>query len=284
MRGKKDGGGGGIFIAAVGCLSSLLFHGTLAYLVAYPALYHDREGYDLHCRREEGPMSSLAARSARPVPEWCERGASGRRFSLYAHVQRKYWNVGLFRYYEVRQIPNFILALPVLALSFAAVATWIARSWDRHGANRNAGAETGVRGVAAGALRWAFLALDASSGHDSAGGGIPPSAPSPSSRTRTLLLGPELLPDYAALAGFALVGAFVAHVQVSTRLIFSSCPAIYWFLSGVLVRPTVNDHKGDAGRGSFRQRVTQAPWLIYSYFALYNILGVIMHVNWLPWT
>jgi phosphatidylinositol glycan class V len=190
--------------------------------------------------------------------------------------------VGLFRYYEARQIPNFVLALPVLALSFAAVSTWIARSWDRHGANREAGTTgTGVRGVTASALRWAFLALDASSGHASAGGGIPSNA---SSGTRTLLLGPELLPHYAVLAGFALVGTFVAHVQVSTRLIFSSCPAIYWFLSGVLVRPTANDQKGDVGKGCSWQRAAQAPWFIYSYFALYNILGVIMHVNWLPWT
>jgi phosphatidylinositol glycan class V len=288
-EGRRGGGGVTIAIAAVGCLSSLLFHGTLAYLVAYPVLYHDQRGYEYHCRREkEGPVRSLAASSTRRVPAWCDRGGMDRRrFSLYAHVQRKYWNVGLFRYYEARQIPNFVLALPVLALSFAAVSTWIARSWDRHGANREVGTTgTGVCGVAVGALRWVFLAMDASSGHSSASGGILSNASSSpsSSGTITLLLGPELLPHYAVLAGFALVGAFVAHVQVSTRLIFSSCPAIYWFLSDMLARSTVNDQKGDVVKGCSWQRATQAPWLVYSYFALYNILGVIMHVNWLPWT
>jgi hypothetical protein len=26
------------------------------------------------------------------------------------------------------------------------------------------------------------------------------------------------------------------------------------------------------------------PLILYGYFGLYNLLGVVMHVNWLPWT
>ncbi|KAL3809678.1 hypothetical protein ACHAXA_004229 [Cyclostephanos tholiformis] len=266
--------------AVVKCISLFLFHLTLASLVAYPTLYHDRRGYDYHCleypmERLQSPADLLTHR----VPAWCEHGKMDRRFSLYALVQRKYWNVGLFRYYEIKQIPNFILALPVLALSSAAVVSWIARSWDRHIVNRGKKiTATSIGGVARDLLRWVFLALDSSSGHSPAGGNITPHASS-SSETRKLL-GPEVLPTYAVLAGFAIVGAFIAHVQVSTRLIFSSCPAIYWYISGMLV----NDHKGNIKKKEFGGRVTQAPLLLYSYFALYNILGVIMHVNWLPWT
>jgi len=36
---------------------------------------------------------------------------------VYGHVQRVYWNVGLFRYYELKQLPNFALAGPVLLLA-----------------------------------------------------------------------------------------------------------------------------------------------------------------------
>lgn len=37
--------------------------------------------------------------------------------AMYMFIQREYWNVGLFRYYELKQLPNFLLAAPVLILS-----------------------------------------------------------------------------------------------------------------------------------------------------------------------
>lgn len=43
---------------------------------------------------------------------WC----SARLPNAYGYVQATYWNVGLFRYWELAQLPNFILAAPVLLL------------------------------------------------------------------------------------------------------------------------------------------------------------------------
>ena len=103
--------------------SSLLFHVALASLVAMPALHHDWQGYNHHC------TSSQLTPSSTIKPAWCNKYG---RFSLYAHVQRKHWNVGFLKYYEMKQIPNFILALPVLVLSFTAAALWIRQSWNRH--------------------------------------------------------------------------------------------------------------------------------------------------------
>lgn len=261
--------------AAVKIISMLLFHGALASLVAIPVLFHDWRGYNFHC---------ISMKPQQSIPEWCEH--DGRQFSLYAHVQRKHWNVGLFRYYELKQIPNFLLALPLLTLSIAAVVMWILHSWNRHITSENdvRGSIRGFRLVAhniRALLQWAYLALDASTNE---------SSDRPSSRSTVLLLGPQFLSHYAILAGFALVGAFVAHVQISTRLICSSCPALYWFLSCLLVHGVVNDEKmasrvksrDDVGR--LLSCASLVALLLYSYFVLYNILGVVLHVNFLPWT
>lgn len=82
----------------------------------------------------DAPGGSAATHSARPTPTriahrdrplpagWCERIAP----DLYAHVQHAYWGVGLFRYYQLRQLPNFALAAPALALCAAGCAASVA--------------------------------------------------------------------------------------------------------------------------------------------------------------
>ena len=59
-----------------------------------------------------------------------EEGYSGPSLGLYSHIQAKYWGNGLFAYYQIKQIPNFVLAAPVLLASLTvvwSVSLWVIR-------------------------------------------------------------------------------------------------------------------------------------------------------------
>ena len=207
--------------------------------LAYGSIgWHNFRGYSIHCVEFVGIR-----------PAWCEQGLW---FNLYGHVQRKYWNVGFLRYFQLKQIPNFLLASPVLMLSTVATITWIRMNWKL--------LNDGTKALPHRVALWSVTALQIFAGEKCQA--IPLSTPG-----EILQGSPYLLGFYAVLAASTLLGFTMAHVQISTRLICSSCPALYWFLAGALTKK--NKQFGDA---------------IIGFFLVYNILGVAMHPNWLPWT
>ena len=106
--GGADGAGAPTPRAAAATLLRAL---AMCALVVAPSLAFQLHGYRTFCA-----AATRATRDA--APAWCRERVP----SIYAHVQRTYWNVGFLRYYELKQLPNFALAAPALALAFAAVA------------------------------------------------------------------------------------------------------------------------------------------------------------------
>ncbi len=151
-----------------------------AALVLLPSAAFQRFGYVQLC----GPEA--------PTPRpWCTAGGLP---SVYAFVQGEYWGVGLFRYWQVKQLPNFALAAPALVLAALGTVGFLRRV-----------------PLSACTDFW-FL-------------GRRSSARSPASLG---LFAPEVAPfvfHWALLASAALL---VMNVQVATRFL-SSCPALYWF-------------------------------------------------------
>jgi len=218
--------------------------------VLYPFVHHDKDGLAKHCHHDF-------------VSEVCSTAVKN-NFSLYGYVQLKYWNVGLFRYYQLKQVPNFLLASPIIILSSLAVGKWILLSWSRwklscqkKGRERQISSLNCLSAMIRKILQWAFFSLSEMETDEF--------------NCDEVLLGRRALPHYAVLCAYVLIGTCLSHVQITTRLVASSCPSFYWFVVHLLLLPTQN---------STTIRKNMLKW----YFLLFNILGCILHTTWLPWT
>ena len=81
--------------------------------VLAPFVIFQLYGYSLYCM-------SQASFSRKYNSPWCDNWIP---FS-YSYIQDTVWNVGFLRYFEVKQIPNFVLAAPVIILSLRAVLVY----------------------------------------------------------------------------------------------------------------------------------------------------------------
>lgn len=130
-------------------------------------------------------------------------------FGTYAHIQKKYWNVGFLHYYTFKQLPNILLALPIAMIASATISL---------------------------------------------------------SHNEPLLL------KYRVHLGLVLfTGACFAHTEILTRLLLASCPIVYVGIARLFLQC---QHK----------RTGILLSLLFSYIVVFNILGVLLHANFFPWT
>ncbi|XP_074161800.1 GPI mannosyltransferase 2 [Sminthopsis crassicaudata] len=200
-------------------------------------------------------------------PSWC----AWRLPLVYSYVQDVYWNVGFLRYFELQQVPNFLLAGPM-----AILGAWAAWTY-----------------VTANLRHCLTLGLLSKAGR---GDGKPPSG----------FHSPQVFVYLAHSTALLLFGTLCMHVQVLTRFLGSSTPIVYWFPAHLLqdrepllwtqyaVPGKISAMRSLLGQGAPENPiwglvckwracspVTQA---ILAYFLSYWLLGLLLHCNFLPWT
>ncbi|XP_056365083.1 GPI mannosyltransferase 2 isoform X2 [Oenanthe melanoleuca] len=205
-------------------------------------------------------------------PPWCSQ-----RFPVvYSYIQDTYWNVGFLRYFELRQIPNFLLALPVTLLCSWAAWTYVSTN-PRHcltlGLERRKTEERG--------------------------------------KARDGFCGPAAFVYVVHSTALLLFGFSCMHVQVLTRFLGSSSPILYWFPAYLLQehepllqstgtdnpksgKPLLGKSASSCGKGTSDNPVvtlllnwrslTPLSKSILGFFLGYWLLGLILHCNFFPWT
>ncbi|NXJ70942.1 PIGV mannosyltransferase, partial [Rostratula benghalensis] len=205
-------------------------------------------------------------------PPWCSQ-----RFPVvYSYIQDVYWNVGFLRYFELKQIPNFLLALPVTLLGSWAAWTYVVAN-PRH-----------------------CLTL-----------GLERRKSGEESKPRAGFCCPAVFVYVVHATVLLAFGFFCMHVQVLTRFLGSSSPLLYWFSAHLLQehepllrsegtaaapseKPPGGKSPGSCGKGPSENPllrlllncglITPLGKGILGFFLTYWLLGLILHCNFLPWT
>ncbi|XP_061453375.1 GPI mannosyltransferase 2 isoform X2 [Rhineura floridana] len=233
-----------------------------------------------------GPLLQLAvdkeyrvAASNDGEPPWCAWNLP----ILYTYIQDAYWNVGFLRYFEPKQIPNFLLAAPTIVLG--SWATWwyiTANPWHC---------------LTLGLLR---RKTEGMKGEDR-------------DKPATGFYSPGVFVYMVHAAVLLVFGTFCMHVQVLTRFLGSSSPVLYWFSAQLLYdhepllqngglssqHETPHSEKPSLGNSlpswnrnenpvlAFLSNWKQTALLtkcILGYVLSYWLLGLLLHCNFFPWT
>ena len=237
-------------------------------------------------------------------PAWCD---VWRPFpNVYAHVQSHYWNVGFCRYYESKQIPNFLLAAPALFVSANAGQSWWnafsgrarvgnardesakkeqsddeAGEADEARANRTRSGSSGSRRRREGrSLRFGGEKETKNLSRDFARGNADVDEDA-------WMLSPRVRPYLFKWAVMSAVALLAMHVQVTTRFL-SVTPGIYWFLAkkgfaeAERERLFARTKKSAAGH----EKKTRTFWRrgVTTYSTSFFLLGALLFPTFYPWT
>lgn len=131
-------------------------------------------------------------------PQWCHQTIP----SIYSFTQAKYWNVGFLNYWELPQIPNFVMATPPLLLLLWSAVTHLRITIPIIFSISNRDAEAKLRRV--------------------------------QRRAPCLFVNLSVVPHAVHSLVFSLLILLTSHVQIILR-VASSMPFLYWSAARLLL-------------------------------------------------
>ncbi|XP_043276959.1 GPI mannosyltransferase 2 [Venturia canescens] len=203
-------------------------------------------------------VESFAVKNHLQIPSnnsftWCQ----GTFPIAYSNIQKKYWNVGFMKYYEFKQIPNFLLASPILYIMLKCIYQYLV-NWKE--------------------FLYYFLGMEGKESERIAKAGQLPV------ETFVFVIHALFLTIFSIL--------FI-HIQVSTRFLASASPLLYWYCATILSyrRNSSKEFEESCNLNSkwrvfllLQESYTLSDRLIILYFLGYIVLGCAMYSNFLPWT
>lgn len=175
----------------------------------------------------------------------------------YSYVQAHYWNVGFLKYYTVKQVPNFILALPIIIIITFYSINFLTKNFKL------------------------FFHLKYIYNHNLKINTTPVSN-SCSLMARSTFV---FVVHSFVLMIFCILNI---NIQVTTRIMCSSSPLLYW-ISVVHFKKIYRSSKIHFKNciSAFTKNLDPVDvkgWFIRSYFLIYSLFGIILFSCKYPWT
>ena len=209
----------------------------------------------------------MAGNKSEETSPWC----SNRLPLSYSYVQSHYWDVGFLKYYELKQIPNFLLALPVIILVIVNTYSYVANNWDY-------------------TLRLGIFKLN-------------------KKQIKSMKNYDRLvLPFVLHAAAMTVFSVFFVHIQIITRMLASSSPVLYWYAADYFtsdrtfirnqVIQKLNKQIKNGGSAACNHVdshielndirnfdcMNYKQKLVIIFHIGYALIGTILFSNFLPWT
>lgn len=177
-------------------------------------------------------------------------------YSLYRHLEHQYWGISFFGFYQWKQLPNFLIALPTTAVCVFAIYRVV--------------------------FFHPLLLLTA---------GLTQPYPYLHSVKRRDLTNPHCSSPSSwvvfiwYLTGMLLIALAMMHIQVINRFVVA-CPALYWTAASLLFpSPSPPYSHPSRSQTRFSQLFPNiSRYCIVFYFLLWNVLGCLLFCNFYPWT